>query len=64
MTTTPKVANPLIRPAPEVPVCACQREREDDTRWLALLVRQGLLLIVRGVERRYGLGTGKDRRTA
>jgi hypothetical protein len=28
----------------------------DDTRWLALLIRRGLLLIVRGIEDRYGLG--------
>lgn len=33
-------------------------ERADDesVRWLALLIRQGLLLIVSGIERRYGLG--------
>jgi hypothetical protein len=30
-------------------------ERQDDVRWLALLVRQGLLLIVCGIEKRYGL---------
>jgi hypothetical protein len=28
----------------------------DDTRWLALLIRRGLLLIVRGIEERYRLG--------
>jgi hypothetical protein len=29
--------------------------REDDVKWLALLIRQGLKLIVAGIERRYGL---------
>jgi hypothetical protein len=28
---------------------------EEDVRWLALLIRQALLLIVAGIERRYGL---------
>lgn len=32
----------------------CQR-RDDDLRWLALLIRQGLKVIVVGIERRYGL---------
>jgi hypothetical protein len=27
----------------------------DGVRWLALLIRQGLLLIVAGIEARYGL---------
>jgi len=27
----------------------------DDTRWLAMLIRRGLLLIVRGIEERYGI---------
>lgn len=35
----------------------CQAKAEqDDTRWLALLIRQGLKLIVVGIEKRYGLG--------
>lgn len=29
--------------------------KDDDIRWLALLVRQGLKIIVIGIERRYGL---------
>jgi hypothetical protein len=28
---------------------------EEDVRWLALLIRQALLLIVAGIEKRYGL---------
>jgi hypothetical protein len=28
---------------------------DDQTRWLALLIREGLLVIVRGIERRYHL---------
>jgi hypothetical protein len=28
---------------------------DDDVKWLALLIRQGLKLIVVGIERRYGL---------
>ena len=30
--------------------------QNDDVRWLAMLIRQGLLLIVAGIERRYELG--------
>jgi hypothetical protein len=32
-----------------------QRQDDDGVRWLALLIRQGLLLIVAGIEKRYGL---------
>jgi hypothetical protein len=28
---------------------------EEDVRWLALLIRQALLLVVAGIEKRYGL---------
>ncbi len=54
-TPPPKVRHPLIRTAPEGPVCACQREREDEVRWLAILIRQGLKLVVVGIEKRYGI---------
>jgi hypothetical protein len=37
-----------------------QRQDDDRVRWLALLIRQGLKLIVAGIERRYGLGCQKD----
>lgn len=30
-------------------------QRADDLRWLALLIRQGLKIIVVGIEQRYGL---------
>ena len=30
-------------------------DQDDGVRWLALLIRQGLLLICKGIERRYGL---------
>jgi len=30
-------------------------KQADDIRWLALLIRQGLKIIVVGIERRYGL---------
>ena len=36
----------------------------DDVKWLALLIRQGLKLIVVGIERRYGLDDGKEKRAA
>lgn len=36
-----------------------RREERDDVRWLAMLVRQGLKLIVVGIERRYHLGDAK-----
>lgn len=35
--------------------CEQQNTKNDDIRWLALLVRQGLKIIVVGIERRYGL---------
>ena len=35
--------------------------KDDDVRWLALLIRQGLKLIVTGIERRYGLCDDKER---
>lgn len=57
---TPKVTHPLIRKAPEGPACACQREREDDVKWLAILIRRGLLTICKAIEVRYGVD---DRRS-
>ncbi len=36
----------------------------DDVKWLALLLRQGLKLIVAGIEARYGIGGGKQDRAA
>ena len=33
----------------------------DDVKWLAMLIRQGLLLIVAGIERKYRLGPHKRR---
>ncbi len=35
------------------------RPPDNDVRWLALLIRQGLKLIVVGIERRYHLGDEK-----
>lgn len=58
---TPKVRHPLIRTAPEGPVCACHRERDDEVRWLAVAIRRGLLSICKVIEVRYGLD---DRRSA
>jgi hypothetical protein len=46
MTTTP--------PKPIQP-------KEDDTKWLALLLRRGMLVIVRGIEQKYGIDCGKDK---
>lgn len=34
----------------------------DDVKWLAMLIRQGLKLIVAGIERRYSLGPHRPRR--
>lgn len=40
----------------EVVMCEqCEKQKNDDLRWLALLVRQGLKVIVVGIEQRYGL---------
>lgn len=39
--------------------------KDDDIKWLALLLRQGLKLIVSGIERHYGLAEdGKEKRAA
>lgn len=55
MTTTPPKPTPIT--------CQCGA-KDDDTKWLALLVRQGLKLIVVGIEKRYNIGDEKDRRAA
>lgn len=34
----------------------------DEVKWLAMLIRQGLKLIVAGIERRYRLGPHKPKR--
>ncbi len=44
MSARPRIA------AHSEPVAA----EDDGVRWLAMLIRQGLLLIVRGIEKRYG----------
>ena len=58
MTTTPPKPTPICQ-------CGCQK-RDDEVKWFALLVRQGLKTIVVGIEKRYGLEheTQKDRRAA
>lgn len=38
-----------------------QPATDSDARWLALLIRQGLLTIVRGIERRYNLKPSQGR---
>ena len=45
-------------------MCECERcaRRDDDLRWFVLLVRQGLKLIVRGIEARYRLDEPKRAR--
>ena len=43
------------------PDCRCARDEE--VRWLALLLRQGLKLVVVGIEKRYGI-EDKERRVA
>lgn len=52
MTTTP--------PSPPKPITA----NEDDAKWLALLLRRGMLVIVRGIEQKYGIECDKDRKAA
>ena len=37
----------------------CER-RDDELRWFVLLVRQGLKLIVAGIEARYGMNEPKQ----
>ena len=39
-------------------------DRNDDIRWLALVIRQGLKLIVTEIERHYELDKKQDRRAA
>ena len=41
----------------------CDR-RDDEMRWFVMLVRQGLKLIVAGIEARYGLRERDERRAA
>lgn len=41
--------------APSAPATPDSAPLDDGVRWLALLIRQGCLLIVRGIEARYGL---------
>jgi hypothetical protein len=41
-------------------VTDAQRPDDDGVRWLALLIRQGLKLIIAGIERRYGLGECRE----
>ena len=43
---------PPAAPEPDAP------PQDDGVRWLALLIRQGLLLIVVGIEVRFGLKRG------
>jgi len=43
--------------------CPCQQDH-DDVRELAMLIRQGMKLIVAGIERKYALGDAKDQRAA
>lgn len=33
----------------------CEQQKDNEIRWLALLIRQGLKVIVVGIEQRYGL---------
>ena len=39
-------------------MCECERcaRRDDDVRWLAMLLRQAFLMVAKGIERRYELG--------
>ncbi len=50
------------------PICCdrpdCRCARDDEVKWLALLVRQGLKLVVVGIEKRYGVGDEKEKRAA
>ncbi len=56
MTTPPPTPIRCDRPD-------CRCERDDEVKWLALLVRQGLKLVVVGIEKRYGI-EDKERRAA
>lgn len=42
--------------------CRQQHQHNDDAvRWLALLIRQAFLMVVKGIERRYGIGEHKEK---
>ncbi len=59
------MSTPTPPPVPircDRPDCRCARDAEE-IRWLVLLVRQGLKLIVVGIEKRYGI-EDKERRAA
>lgn len=36
-------------------------ENRDDVRWLAMLIRRALLLVVAGIEARYGIMGSRER---
>lgn len=40
---------------------ADQDHKDDEVRWLAMLVRQSALMLAKGIERKYGIDQRKDR---
>lgn len=53
MTTTPPKPTPIT--------CQCGSKQDDDTKWLALTIRRGLLTIVKAIEVKYDIGERKDK---
>lgn len=45
-------------------MCEQCRRRDEELRWFVMLVRQGLKLIVAGIESRYGLNERRADRAA
>lgn len=52
MTTPPAAPKVAVDTHPQK--CPCQQRHDDHVRWLALLLRQGLKVIVAGIDERYG----------
>ena len=61
MTTPPRQPlDVLDRP----PIKSADEVKGDDVRWLAMLIRQGLKLVVVGIEHYYDLNENKDKEKA
>lgn len=52
--------DPILRRVDFVAIAPQETRDADNVQWLAMLLRQGMLLVVAGIERRYGIKS-KDR---
>ena len=52
--------DPILARVDFVAIAPREKRDADNVQWLAMLLRQGMLLVVAGIERRYGIKS-KDR---